>query len=262
MITAGIVVLGLSAVLAFLGFQQRARHRRILLTEKTTAANLAELHKAATEAAGERVFAEPAEIEGVVAAGPGGLLTSELGEIKCVWHQHKVVHKYRERYTDSKGHRRTRTRRETVAEHTSSDPFYVEDSTGRVLVVAPEKVHKARKVLDRWEKADPRANRTQVKIGKFSLSMSSSSRGDQSLGYQYQEWALKPGDKVYVLGEASDVDGELAIREPRGRGELLVSTESEEQLLASTKRRLKWMGGGAAAAAVVGAVLLVIGLIQ
>jgi E3 Ubiquitin ligase len=260
MIVAGIVVLGLAAVSAFLGYQQRARHKRILLTEKTTAADLTALYQAASDAAGDRVFTETAELEGVVVAGPGGPLVSELSEAKCVWHRHKVVHKYRDRYTDSKGNRRTRTRRETVAEHTSSDPFYVEDSTGQVLVVAPGKVHKVRKVMDRWEEADPRANRTELSIGTFSLSIPKG--GDRSLGYQYQEWVLKPGDRVYVLGEASDVDGELAIREPRGPGELLVSTESEEQLIASTKSQAKLFTWGAYAAAVVGPVLLVIGLLQ
>lgn len=260
MITAGIIALGLAAVLAFLGYQQRQRHRRILLTEKTTSADLTALYEAATDAAGDRVFAETAELEGVVVTGPGGPLTSELDEVECVWHRHQVIHKYRDRYTDSKGNRRTRTRREKVSEHTSSDPFYVEDSTGQVLVLAPKKIHKVRKVLDRWEEADPRANQTELSVGKFSLKLPKS--GDRTLGYQYQEWALKPGDKVYVLGEASDVDGELAIREPRGTGELLVSTESEEQLIASTKSQAKLFTWGASAAAAVGPVLLVVGLLQ
>jgi E3 Ubiquitin ligase len=259
MITAGIIALGLAAALAFLGYQQRQRHRRILLTETTTSAELAALHGAAADAAGDRVFAEPAELEGVAVAGPGGLVTSELAEVKCVWHRHKVTHKYRDRYTDSKGNRRTRTRHETVAKHASTDPFYVEDSTGRTLVIAPDRIDKVRKVQDRWEEADPRANRTELSVGKFSMSIPKG--GDRSLGYKYEEWALKPGDRIYVLGEATDVDGELAIREPQGKGELLVSTRSEEQLIASTKRQSKLLTWGAAAAAVAGPVLLVIGLL-
>lgn len=259
MIIAGIVVLGAGAVLGFFGYRYRQRHRRILLTEKTTSADLAALHAAASEAAGGRVFSETAELEGVAAAGPDGPLISEIKEVECVWHRHEVTHKYRDTYTDSKGRRRTRTREEKVSERSSNEPFYVEDATGRMLVVPSEKVHKPRKIHDRWEKADPKSNRTELSVGKFSMSMPKT--GDRSLGYQYEEWAIKPGDKVYVLGEASDVDGELAVREPQGSGELLISTMSEEQLIESTKSQSKLYAWGASAAAVVGPVLLVIGLL-
>jgi E3 Ubiquitin ligase len=38
--------------------------------------------------------------------------------------------------------------------------------------------------------------------------------GNSTLGYQYKEWVVRSGQRVYLLGEASDRSGQLVMGKP------------------------------------------------
>ena len=173
------------------------------------------------------------------------------------WHRHVVTRKYWETRRDGKGNTSRVDRQERVAERTSDLPFLVHDATGSVLVypghTEPEG---AQKVLDRFERDDDRADRTEIRVGSFAMSLPGGS-GSGTYGYQYQEWVLAPGRQVFVSGEASDANGELAISQPS-----VISTKSETELLDRERLRQRWFMVAAAVLGVAGVVLFVIGLVR
>lgn len=262
--TGFLIAAAVAAVVAgfFLWQAQQAKGRkaRLLAVETTSTGQLKALVDAAAEAAGPGAFAQPVELAGTAVAGPGGLLTSELSETPCVWHQHKVTHKYRERYKDRNGNRKTRTKEEVVTDHRSEVPFLLRDADGEIVVVPTRNVQGGRKVVSRFEDDDGDEPRTELKIGSFSLNLPTS-RGDETIGYEYEEWVLLPDAKIFVQGEASDDGGQLEVREPRGKATLLISTRSEAALLDSAEKGIASNTRIAAGAGVLAVVLAVVGVV-
>ncbi len=252
-----------AAAAAFFFWQARqaqAKKSRLLAVETTTTGQVKVLAQAAAEAAGPGAFTQPVELAGHAVAGPGGLLTSELSETACVWHQHKVTHKYRERYTDSEGRRKTRTKEEVVTNNRSEVPFLLRDADGEITLVPTTNVQGGRKVVSRFEEGRDDDDRTEIKIGKFSMNLASS-RGDETIGYEYEEWVLLPDTKIFVQGEASDDGGQLEVREPRGKATLLISTRSEATLLDAAEKSIASNTRIAAGAGVLAVVLAVVGIV-
>lgn len=233
------------------------KHGRLLSVETSTTGALHAVHRAAVEAAGAGAFSERVELAGTTQPGPGGLLHSPLSETPCVWHKHMVTRRYRDVQHDSKGNRTTSTREEVVTNEQSRDPFLVRDADGEVLV-RPSKgsMSGTRKSVSRFEDKRERSS-SRIKVGSFELALPSEGDGD-TLGYEYEEWVLLPGLHVFVKGEATDVSGELVVRNPKGAENLVVSTKSEDELIdaaVSTSRRNTLFAAGSAALAVVLVVL-------
>jgi hypothetical protein len=220
--------------------------------------DLVALRDAAAEAAGPGAFSYVCEVTGDTEPGEGGLLTSELSKTECVWHRHVVRRKYEATTTDAQGRRQRTTRTETVAELASSAPFRLRDSSGLVLVdpagVVPDRPEQ---VVNRFESRPPGAGGFDVSL--FGITLSSNG-GDSTLGYEYEEWVVRPGRRLYVLGEASDRSGRLVVGKP-SKGPYVVSTRSEEELVGHARTRQRLAAIGSAVAGVAGVVLLVAGLI-
>ncbi|WP_053204495.1 GIDE domain-containing protein [Jiangella muralis] len=232
----------------------------MITTETFTAQELRTLQAAAAEAAGPGVFRQSCELAGIAQPSPSGAMKSEISATECVWHKHVVTRKFweTERKRDSNGNYRNRRveKKEQVADQESEQPFLVTDETGSVLVHPGRAVEGVEKTVDRFEPHDEEEERTELSIGSFSLSLPKTQR-EGTIGYQYEEWVLEPGRKLYVLGEVSDASGELAIEAPT-----LVSTKDEETLLQETRSKQRLLLIGAAVAAVAGCVLIVVGVVR
>jgi hypothetical protein len=238
----------------------RGERRRLLGNETLTAAQLRELHAAATEAAGPDVFRQEVELKGRSGAHVDGLLTSELSGTPCVWYRQKVTRKYEETRRDSDGNRSTVQREEVMTDHHSSQAFFVVDETGRIPVVPGKGVQGARKVLSEFRQAGPRGGSSTLELGSLKLSIPSGNRGG-TLGYEYEEWVLAQGVPLFVCGEAVDRGGRLSVREPEGSDRLLITTKSEEELVEGAEKRFRYAAAGGALAAVAAAVVLVVALV-
>ena len=77
-----------------------------------------------------------------------------------------------------------------------------------------------------------------------------------TLGFEYKEWVVRPGQRVYLLGEASDRSGRLVVGKPSS-GPYVFSTRSEQELAHSFRTQRTVARIGAAVAGVAGLVLLV-----
>ena len=259
----GVVLLGVAGFCGYTAYNARKSIQRMTTTETVTSADLASLRKAAVTAGGEGVFSELVEVKGVVRTGPGGPLASQVTDTKCVWHRHKVERKYREKYRDSDGDRRTRTKTETLTSHRTKDHFYVEDATGKVLVHPSVIVDKPKKVLDEFE--EPKAKQSKsgggflATIGNLAKDMMDD---EDTIGFRRREWVLQDGARIYVLGEASDADGDLVVGKPSDGSKQIITTRTEEEMSEQHGKQgaLFTIGGGLAAVA--GVVLLAISLVQ
>ena len=87
-----------------------------------------------------------------------------------------------------------------------------------------------------------------ISFGSFSLSLGMTPGGRRILGYNYTESIIPIGQRIYVIGEASDSDGALIIKKPREKGKpFIVSLKSEEEIIGSHESSAKWYLVGAIA---------------
>lgn len=254
----GIVLLVVGLVCAFFAWNAKSKERKMITTETLTSQQLGELAAAAAQAAGPGSFRYTCEVTGTVQPGPGGALKSELSSTECVWHKHVVSRKHwetrRERDNDGNYHTRRVESWERVAERRSDQPFTVVDETGSVAVLAgtrePDGVEQ---VVDRFEPSNEQQG-TQLSFGGFNLNLGGAREG--TIGYKYEEWVLRPGRRLYVLGEANDANGQITIANPS-----IISTKDEQQLIQESRSSQRWLSIGGAVAAVAGVVLIVVGLL-
>jgi hypothetical protein len=255
---AGVILLVLGAVVGFFAWRSKEKERKMITTETLTSQALGELAAAAATAAGPGAFRHTCEVTGTVQPGPGGALKSELSSTECVWHKHVVSRKYWEtrRVRDSDGDYRTRRVEswERVAERQSDQPFTLVDQTGSVGVHAGGKEPDGREqVVDRFEPSNEQRG-TELRFGGFSLNLGGGREG--TIGYKYEEWVLRPGRRLYVLGEATDASGSIVMTNPS-----IISTKDEQQLIQEARTSQRWLTIGGAVAGVAGVVLIVVGLL-
>jgi hypothetical protein len=229
LIVVGVLLVagGVTAIL----FARRTRRdiHTLIGAETMPVAELADLHRTAVEVAGSGGFRRVCEVAGTAAPGAAGPLTAELSGTPCVWHRHTVQRRYRHVSHDGKGHRRVSQRTETVADLASAQPFAVVDGTGAVPV-RPEGA-------------------------AVDAPGPSGFDRDDTVGYEYTEWVLRPGARLFVHGEAADRTGTLAFGRP-DTGPYLISTRTEQEIRAGKERTHRWLALGGLAGAVLGVVLL------
>lgn len=251
----GLIGLAVAGLFGYLTWRAKTRIRAMEATETLTVAELKELHRAAVDAAGEGAFRHRCEVAGVVRPHKRGALSSELKKVSCVWHKHKVTRRYEYVDRDRDGSRRTRTRNEVVAQNTSDTAFFLEDDTGKLVIrPAGHDVEHAEKVTDSFR---PHRGGGSVSIGPLTLRS-----GGGTVGFKEEEWALRPGTRVYINGEASDIsDGRLALSAPMEGGTFIMSTRSEAEMMHGENNKLLGFGIGSGVAALAGVVLLVVGIV-
>jgi len=232
------------AVLATVSARRQDDARaRMIGTERSTVETVRTLAGAAGEAAGSGSYREVVELSGQVEVGPGGPLSSPETGTDCVWFRHLVQRRYRKRSNDGKA--TTSNATETVTSETSDAPFLLRDETGEILVRPGGAVDGVRKAL-----------------GEFRKTEASGRRREDTIGYEHEEWVLEAGTRLYAVGEVADEEGTLVLRNPPG-GTLLLSTRTEEELLADaagSARNLRVLAGVIGVVAAALAVAGVVGL--
>jgi len=267
MAIAGVALLVLCGVLLLVRRSQQSRLFEIMTTETTTTKALIDAAKYVAERLGEiGSFNRIVEVKGTIKCG--NPITSEIAQQPCVYYEMSVTREYEESYWDTDArtrHRRQRIRRgsETVASNSQRVPFWVEDATGRILIEPDHAEIDPVQVVDRFEPGEQRGSRAigfgdhRVEVGGFL-----SGSGRRTLGYRFREKLLPLDRRVYVLGEASDASGELAIRAPREKGKrFIISLKSEEELIRSSRSTVRWLLAGSVVSGILGAVLILAGML-
>lgn len=258
MLIAGIVCLLVAGALGFFAWRQHERLRRMQSTETLTCAAIAERRAAAVEAGGPGSFRLVCEVSGVAAPGEGGALRGPESGSETVWHRVTLSEHCWDTDVDADGDKR-RERKVRLLESEASDAsFALDDGTGTILVAtAAADVDEPSKTSDRFTE-----ERTDVEDASgVAGAMQTVQRWTSStIGFEYVEWAIRPGERLFVVGEATDAGGRLEMAKPAD-GRLLISTRSEEQLQRSAGRWSRGLGIAAAALAVIGLGLAIAGLV-
>ena len=258
LVVGGVICLVLGAVAFFVWRSQQKSLNAMLLTETLTCADLGELARAASDAVGAGSFGQRCEVVGVAAPGDQGVLTAPESGREVVWHRSEAIEHYWDTERDSDGDKRQVERTRVVASHVSQAPFVVRDQTGEIVVeVAGADVDNAPVLANTYER-----DLSKVEIGSGLLANIAEAflQKDTTIGIERKEWGLAPGQRLYVLAEASDRSGRLAMMKPAD-GKFMISTRTEEELRSSKRgfanvARVLAIGFGA-----VGAVLIVLGLV-
>lgn len=256
LIGAALAVAG--AVACFINARnESSKYSAALLLETSSTGTLKELHAAATETAGQNSYRELVELDGTAQVGPGGLLTSEISKTECVWYMQKVTRRYKDVYHDSDGRRKVREKNEVVTRNRSREAFILRDHDGEITVVPDTNVQSARKVVAEFRESNESRSGATLSMGSFNLTLPKGSRDGDTIGYKYEEWVLTPGTRIYVRGDAVDRNGKLEVRGPQGKDKMVISTKSEEEMLAEHKKKASLSQLGAAGLAVAAVALLV-----
>jgi hypothetical protein len=152
----------------------------------------------------------------------------------------QVTREYEETYwdTDSNGNREQRTRRgsDSVAHNVRSVPFYVDDGSGKIRIRPDSAQIVAEKVFSQFQPGEVQGN--VLSFGGFTFNLGGlriGSGGSRTLGYRYEEEVVPVGRDLFILGEAADAGGELAITKPGDKKhKFIISVKSEEELIRST----------------------------
>ena len=99
-----------------------------------------------------------------------------------------------------------------------------------------------------------------LSIGGLSLDFGSFGSRQRLLGYRHEECVVPLEAHVFVHGGVDDAGGRLTFRAADGRP-LLISTRSEEQIVAGAERAASWQRIGAICGAVGGVALTVAALV-
>ncbi|WP_199434351.1 E3 ubiquitin ligase family protein [Qaidamihabitans albus] len=229
-------------------------------TETLSIPELERFREVSDELGAKGSFRKTAEIVGAAHPRPEGLLTAELSKTESVWYRYRVDRQYETvEYRDGKRYRNKRT--ENVADHTSGHGYALIDEQRRTIGVDPNgtKPDGAEQTIKRFEPHHGGGGSTEL-FG-FRLPAFLGSNGSSTIGYDYQEWVIRPGRQLYILGEVHDKIGPLVIGKPENGGHFLISTRTEEELRQDRVTRHKLLAVGVIAATLIGLGLVVAGLV-
>lgn len=268
MLIVGLVLLVVAIGAAWFARSARAHARTATATETLACADLTALAEGVGAEVGGGSFRQRCEVVGRAAHADDQVTEAPESKQAAVWHRTQVTRRY---WTMERREREGKTEwdrvehSETVTDLSSELAFAVEDGTGRVLV-APlgADIDHAEKVVDRFDRGDERvaAGVAGAVEGVLTAALLGGSGGERSgtIGFQTEEWVIRPGAQLYVLGEVSDQSGRLCFAKP-DKGRFLVSTRSEEQLVAEHRRRAVLGTSLAAVSAVAGVACVAAGLV-
>lgn len=263
-IIIGIVLIGAGVGLWFYRRSLMDKALNIRYQETTKASLIWDNYEHIKDAVGEGNYTEIVEVKGVArATNP---LIADHSRKEVVYYKASIIREYetQEQERDSNGNTRWVTRRhsETISSNEQAIPFYIDDNSGKQIRVNMEGAEKiTQKSMDRFERefSDSYLRQNQnTSWGGTLMNFLNSSRASNTIGYRLVEECIPVNVQLYVYGEASDRQGELAILKPKDKAQnFIVSVKSEEELVADTQSSAKWSLIGAIACAVggVGAIL-------
>jgi hypothetical protein len=149
-----------------------------------------------------------------------------------------------------------------VSDLVSEAGFVVDDGTGQVVVApAGADVDHPEQVVDRFDRHDGSGSAGAGVLDSVLSAVLLSGDRSGTIGFETEEWIIRPGARLYVHGEVSDASGRLRFAKP-DKGRYVISTRSEQEIVRGDRRNAAIALGAAAVAAVAGVVLVVLGAVS
>lgn len=253
---AGLIVIAAGVTAFFFMRRTKSELHAMIGTETLSISELERLRGISDELGASGGFRKVAEVVGTAHPRPEGLLTAELSKSECVWYSYEVHRKY-ETTEYRNGERRTVRRSERVAGHTSWEGYALIDEQRRTIGVDPSGARPdgVEQSVSRFEPYQ--GGRDSVELFGFTIPGVLTGNSGGTIGYDYKEWVIRPGGRLYILGEVHDKIGPLVISKPENGGHFLISTRTEQELRVSREKRHKFLATGVIAAVLTGVGLIV-----
>ncbi|WP_216210360.1 E3 ubiquitin ligase family protein [Amycolatopsis aidingensis] len=256
----GVLLIGAAVAGFFFMRHTKSELHAMIGTETLTIPQLEDLRKVSDELGATGGFRRTAEVVGAAHPRPEGLLTAEISKTECVWYRYRIDRQYEHvEYRDGKRHRSKRT--EKVAEHTSHEGYALIDDAGRTIGVDPGGTAPdgTEQTVHRFE--PHHGGSGPVEVFGFRLPDFVAGGNGSTIGFDYKEWVIRPGRRLYVLGEVHDRIGPLVIGKPQGGGHFIISTRTEDELREDRVTRHRFLAVGVIIATLAGLALIVADLI-
>ena len=130
------------------------------------------------------------ELEGLGKLMDGPPIIAKLSGLPCVWYRYKIEQQVTTHY---KGH--TQTRWEVIEKDESTETFWLQDETGRV-VIDPEGADVTPRHKDCWRSGSALGGIARQPAGASRLFASNAGHGN----YRLTEERINSGESLYALG--------------------------------------------------------------
>jgi E3 Ubiquitin ligase len=232
----GLGLFGLAWFLHLQGKRVGTEILKIRATDTSTVGELKQLQASIEAEIGGGAFQQAVELKGTIVAN--NPLTSELAEEECVYYRTNIEEEYERTYyeTDEEGKRIRKTSRENrkLAGNETSIRFQLQDDTGTIVVNPNGADIEALQVVDHY---DPYDGEKKVRYRQFKLDHTPhQSKDHRILGYRFQEWVLRVGSPVYLLGEVNDRENQLMVEKPKEEDQPFIVTYKTEAELIEDKQ--------------------------
>ena len=164
-------------------------------------------------------------------------LISPLDERPCLYYSMTITRRYEEDYytKDNEGRRvrRTRTGSQIMSSETDDTPFDLDDTTGSIDVNPRGADYDGlMETVDRFEPGH--AGHSQLRMGRWTLSVGSAGGSRRTLGYHYSEHVLPANQTLTVVAEVSDATGALVLG--KGGPVFIISTRTKKEIIGSAEK--------------------------
>ncbi len=240
MIAVGIFVLVIGLALLYWRHLEQMKVAQIRGTRTSTAQEL----KDGAVSTGKAV-----EVKGnILCDSP---LVAPLSGKQCVWFtcesRERIEVTYFETNQQTKQQEaKTKTEHRVVRSDKSMVPFWIQDSTGRVMVRPEDAEIDGITVVDRFDQAPASSIGQVFATGGLTAGYVSSlpplDSNHRILGVEHKEVIFPVGQPGYVLGELHS-GGEAPTIAKRVKSDVtfVISTKSEEELVADAESRVFWL---------------------
>lgn len=240
MIGIGIFVLVIGLALLYWRYLEQAKVAQIKGVRTSTAQELKD---------GAVSTGKPVEVKGTIQCDSP--LVAPLSGKQCVWYtcesrERIEVTTFETNQQTKQQERKTKTEHRVVRSDKSMVPFWIQDSTGRVMVRPEEADIDGITVVDRFDAAPASSIGQVLSTGSLAMGYVSSlpllDANHRILGVEHKETIFPVNQSGYVLGELhSGGDVPNIAKRVKSDVTFVISTKSEEELVADAESRVFWL---------------------
>lgn len=253
LVIIGVICIAIAVALWFNRKKQLNKALNIKYHETSKVADVVDIYKQLGDGLDGNYRGNIVELSGM--SRSDSPLTSEHTEAEVVYYRARIIHEYETLEIvgeeDENGNYYERevvtSHQETVSDNERFAPFYLDDNSGQILIEMENAQKHTITSLDEFQPEPP--------MGYDPYGITGT-----TTGYHYIEEIIPNNYQLYILGQAAESNGELAVVKPTKKDEnFIVSTKSEEELIQGAENSAKMSFYGTIGLAILGLILIVVG---
>lgn len=255
LVIIGVILIGIAVALWFNRKRQLNKALNIKYYDTSKVADVVDIYKQLRDGLDGNYRGNVVELSGT--ARSDSPLQSEHSQQEVVYYRARILHEYEtleiveERDEEGNYYERevVTTHIETVSDNERFACFYLDDNSGEQIRIDMEDAQKYTiKSVDEYQPEPP--------VGYNAYGINGTTKG-----YHYIEEIIPHQAKLYILGQAAENTGELAVVKPSKDKdvEFIVSTKSEKELVKGAENSAKMSLYGTIGLSILGVILIIAG---